>query len=166
MEASPTLRQPLRLSCLRKPPQRLEMFSTTRPWERWTERWGGHSHGTADQLMSQLAQKPSDPALSLRLHNTTEQAHMYIESPAHKYQFIPFTLSLSLVTHLTSISVWKLNKSIFCQLLPSRAKTFHAWEGERDGLEKHRNITTFYVSKGYAWVFLHSHSLQIWGFLV
>lgn len=32
IEASPTLRQPLRLSCLRKPPQRFEMFSTTRPW--------------------------------------------------------------------------------------------------------------------------------------
>lgn len=45
--------------------------------------------------MSQLAQKPSDPALSLRLHNTTQQAHMYIESPAHKYQFVPYTLSLS-----------------------------------------------------------------------
>lgn len=34
-------------------------------------------------------------------------------------------------TVLTSMSVWKLNKSIFCQLLPSRAKTFHAWEGDR-----------------------------------
>lgn len=27
---------------------------------------------------------------------------------------------------LTSISVWKLKRSILCQLLPSRAKTFHA----------------------------------------
>lgn len=45
---------------------------------------------------------------------------------------IKLILSLSLRNIvLTSMSVWKLNKSIFCQLLPSKAKTFHAWEGDR-----------------------------------
>lgn len=47
MEASPTLKQPRRLSCLRKPPQRLEMFSTTRPWG--TQGHSAMRGATADQ---------------------------------------------------------------------------------------------------------------------
>lgn len=84
MEASPTLRQPLRLSCLRKPPQRLEMFSTTRPWgrhggHRWSER-DGHGAGLEPRdggsaVTSHLAPKPTDPALSLGLDNATQRAH-------------------------------------------------------------------------------------------
>lgn len=65
---SPTPRQPRRLSFLRKPPHRFEMFSTTRP----------------------------------------------------------------------SMSRWKSNKSILCQLLPSRARTFQA----RDTWAQRQSVTT------------------------
>lgn len=86
MEASPTLRQPLRLSCLRKPPQRFEMFSTTRPWEGERERerviWvEPQDRGSA--VTSHSAPKPTDPALSLGLDNATQQAHTFAHTFAH-----------------------------------------------------------------------------------
>lgn len=134
MEASPTLRQPLRLNCLRKPPQRLEMFSTTRPWETQAQRrkrviWLG-PQGSGSAVTSQPAPKPTDPALSLGLDNATQQAHTS-STNTHKHR-PPLTLN----TTLTSMSVWKLKRSIFCQLLPSRARTFHAWEGNRHETDK------------------------------
>lgn len=80
MEASPTLRQPLRLSCLKKPPQRFEIFSTTLPWETQGQRerdtviWlCPQDRGSA--VTSKLAPKPTDPALSLGLDNATQHAH-------------------------------------------------------------------------------------------
>ena len=36
-----------------------------------------------------------------------------------------------LQNQLTSISVWKLNKSTFCQLLPSRARIFQYWRAKK-----------------------------------
>lgn len=122
MEASPTLRQPLRLSCLRNPPHRFEMFSTTRPWKRDGHR-GGHSHRIASAVMSRSAPRPSDPASGCM---------MVLKNRTWSWNYTPIYTYFALRnTVLTSISVWKLNKSIFCQLLPSRAKTFHAWEGDR-----------------------------------
>lgn len=153
MEASPTLRQPLRLSCLRKPPQRFEMFSTTRPWEtqghrdreRWTQRWTEPQDG-GSAMTSQSAPKPTDPALSPRLDNATQQAHIYCTrdrthtNTVHSTPFTPLSFLPLITTPLTSMSVWKLNKSIFCQLLPSRARTFHAWEGDRQVVDRDRHV--------------------------
>lgn len=51
-----------------------------------------------------------------------------IQACTNKYR--PLCNAFTIIsTSLTSMSVWKLNKSIFCQLLPSRARTFHAWKG-------------------------------------
>lgn len=176
MEASPTLRQPLRLSCLRKPPQRLEMFSTTRPWEtqgqresereRWTKRWTEpQDRGSA--VTSQSAPKPTDPALSLGLDNATQQAHTcstYRQAHTHKYcPFYRFALLFfSLInTPLTSMSVWKLNKSIFCQLLPSRARTFHAWEGDRQVVDRDRHVGQTEVGEG-EWELCYQDMCKKW----
>lgn len=122
MEASPTLRQPLRLSCLKKPPQRLEMFSTTRPWKRDGHR-GGHGHRTANHSWHYSQHRGLLTLLEDAWRcSTTARSWNYAQMKLFPYLRRIF---------LTSMSVWKLNKSIFCQLLPSRAKTFHAWEGDR-----------------------------------
>lgn len=104
MEASPTLRQPLRLSCLRKPPQRFEMFSTTRPWETQgqeckreeemdteVDRVTGRRI-SCDVTVSTV--KPTDPALSLRRDNATQQAHIYMESHVQILSILPIYSSL------------------------------------------------------------------------
>lgn len=43
----------------------------------------------------------------------------------HKYTPAIFPIVIY-ISSFTSISVWKLKRSIFCQLLPSSARTFHA----------------------------------------
>ena len=175
-EASPTLRQPLRLSCLRKPPQRLEMFSTTRPWETQGQREGGRERererkrdrernmsrsGPQDRgsaVTSHWAPKPTDPALSLGLDNATQHSHTHA---AHTVSTSPHTQILSIFfplscenTPLTSMSVWKLNKSIFCQLLPSRARTFHAWKSNRQVVDRDRQAGQ--TGEGGRWLSYHN----------
>lgn len=103
---------------------------------RWSER-DGHGAGLESRdggsaVTSRLAPKPTDPALSPELDNATQRAHgtARTQTPSTRVPPSPlflFSSSSSSQTHaLTSMSVWKLNKSIFCQLLPSRARTFHA----------------------------------------
>lgn len=130
-ETSTTLR-----NVLHHPPLRDTGTERKRERERWTKRWTRpQDRGSA--VMSQSAPKPTDPALSLGLDNATQRAHTcstYRQAHTHTHtqelSVTPlhssfFTLSL-INAALTSMSVWKLNKSIFCQLLPSRARTFHA----------------------------------------
>lgn len=92
--------------------------------ERWTQRWT-RSRDSQSALTLESVPRPSDPAWGcVTLLDDCTWSWNYAQ--------MSFFLSLSLRNIvLTSISVWKLNKSIFCQLLPSRAKTFHAWEQDR-----------------------------------
>lgn len=106
-------------------------------------------------VTSQSAPKPTDPALSLGLDNATQQALTSTHTRAQemlKTRTLRSFFSL-MNTTLTSISVWKLNKSIFCQLLPSRARTFHAWEGDRHVVQRDRKMGQTEVEEGELWLF-------------
>lgn len=80
-------------------------------------------------------EKPTDPVLIPKTDNLKHIATYYWWSTKtykakanntqdcicnHKPKHLLYTC------FFTSISVWKLKRSIFCQLLPSNARTFHA----------------------------------------
>lgn len=95
---SPTPRQPRRLSFLRNPPQRFEMFSTTRPCNK---------------------RQSTQPAVFASTHQFKSNDRLRVTCEGRSKQQVNL---------FTSMSLWKSKRSIRCQLLPSKARTFQDWE--------------------------------------
>lgn len=116
-EASATLGNVLHHPALRD-------TETTLMLVRWEDR---EEKGPA--VMSQSATDPSQQhcinTRTLQQHTDGPTQKHCLSFPTH-HCLVFFSFRTQRRPSLTSMSVWKLNKSIFCQLLPSRARTFHA----------------------------------------
>lgn len=96
---SPTPWHPLKLSFLRKPPHRFDMFSTTRPCNRTI-----------------------NSVCCMCLHDVEKMTWHW----EHKWR--RFIIVGLFCLSFTSMSLWKSKRSMRCQLLPSKARTFQDWE--------------------------------------